>query len=114
MGHEVLVVDDTREVVELLVEVHEDEGYAVRVAGDGFAALAEVERARPNLVITDGMHPGPDGIALARLLHGMDIPVILASGFGTDPQLAGVRFLAKPFDLDELLAVVAAEVRAKE
>ena len=114
MGRDVLVVDDARDIADLLTHILEGEGYDVRVAEDGFAAWAEVERARPDLVITDEMHPGPDGIALARILHGMDISVILASGFGTGPQLAGVRFLAKPFDLDELLAVVAAEVRAKE
>ena len=106
MGRDVLVVDDARDIADLLTHILEDEGYDVRVAEDGFAAWAEVERARPDLVITDEMHPGPTGTALARRLLDLAIPVIIASG-GPVPCLAGVRCIAKPFNLDELLAAVA-------
>ena len=108
--HEILVVDD--DLADFLAVILEDAGYRVRTTTDGMAALEEVERARPDLVMTDVMHPGPDGITLARLLRELEIPVVLMSAGSPDPRLPGVRFLPKPFDIDRLLAVVEAAVTA--
>ncbi len=77
----VLVVDDDRLIRQLLADFFADEGYEVRCAGDGFAALSEVERDPPDLVVTDLMMPRLDGAGfIARLAElGYRAPIIAMS-----------------------------------
>ena len=109
----ILVVDDEPAILESIVEVLRDEGYAVEAARDGRSALALFERTSPELVLMDVMMPGIDGRAayLAMRAHpqGQDIPVVLMSAAADPSRLdPGVTaFLAKPFDLDALLNLVA-------
>ena len=107
-GQTVLVVDDERYIVDLLSDLLEAEGYDVRRAYDGLAALEEVERAAPDLVITDVMMPRLDGLTLIRHLRqrNTDLPIVLMSAAVADPAQPDVRFVAKPFDIDNMLAVV--------
>jgi CheY-like chemotaxis protein len=102
----VLIVDDERLVEELLAALLEDGGYAVRRAYDGEAALRDVERARPDLVLSDVAMPGLSGIELAERLAERAVPVVLISAAVADPGLPGVPFVAKPIDLGRVLAVV--------
>ena len=109
MAAKVLVVDDDRLICRLLADFFEDEGYDVRCAGDGLAALAEVERDLPDLVVTDLMMPRLDGAGLvARLVElGSGVPVIVMSA--AHSRGAGVPatcFVEKPFDFDDLVDVV--------
>lgn len=110
----VLVAEDEPTIREMLTEVLRDEGYRVLVAPDGLAALGVLARETPDLVLTDAMMPGLDGLALVRRLRedpqSAGVPVVLMSAvLRADPDvLPGVRFLAKPFDLTRLLEVVAA------
>ncbi len=102
----VLVVDDEAAIADMLAACLADEGYAVRTVYDGAAALAEVERDPPDLVVSDVMMPGVGGDAVAMRLRERGIPVVLMSAVRRDVRLPGVECLPKPFDLDTFLAVV--------
>lgn len=108
----VLIVDDEPSIVDLLCEFLRDVGYRALLARNGRTALAIARREHPALVITDRNMPGIDGIDLLRRLRSSpmtsDIPVVIMSS--TRPTTEGaerVPFLAKPFDLDDMLAAVA-------
>jgi DNA-binding response OmpR family regulator len=104
----ILVVDDERSICDLLAELLADEGYRVNRAYDGLAALAAAERQRPDLILTDVMMPGLDGVSLVRRLRdrGVRAPAVLMSAVFADVDLPHVRFVPKPFDVDDVLAVV--------
>lgn len=103
----VLIVDDERYIVDLLSDLLEDEGYTVLRAADGQAALDVLDRHQPDLVVTDVMMPRIDGVRLLSIIREQhkDLPVILMSAAVT-PRLAGVPFLPKPFDIEDLLALI--------
>ena len=107
----ILVVDDEPHIADLLAEALGDEGYRVRRAYDGLAALAAADEADPDVVVTDVMMPGLDGVDLARRLRERGVPVVLMSAARTTVDLPGVRFVPKPFDLDEMLAAVSRALR---
>jgi CheY-like chemotaxis protein len=113
MAARIVVADDDPDIAEIFRQVLEDEGYAVATAGDGARALALVERARPALVLADLLMPALDGAALARrvaALPGPPIPFLLTSASRPRDTPPGVAFLPKPFELEELLAMVRALV----
>lgn len=103
----VLIVDDEPEIVDLLSQLLEDEGYRVASAFDGLAAYEKVGELRPDLVIADVMMPRMDGFTLVdRLADGeYPVPVILMSA-AVESRRHGVPFISKPFDLGELLDLV--------
>lgn len=103
----VLVVDDERQIVDLLVELFEDEGYRVQRAYDGLAALAVIERAIPDLVVADVMMPRLDGISMYKEIRARvpGLPIILMSAAVT-PRSLDALFIPKPFDIDTLLDAV--------
>lgn len=109
----VLVVDDEPAVRRLLVEVLRDEGYQTLAAEDGARALEMAAKRRPDIVLSDVMMPRLDGLALAARFARWDppVPVILMSAVYAT-RLPGVPFVAKPFDLDTVLSVLAAMVDA--
>jgi CheY-like chemotaxis protein len=104
----ILIVDDEPAIVDLLSQLLEDEGYRVVSAGDGQAAWETARELRPDLVIADVMMPRMDGLALVdRLANGSrPVPVILMSA-AVESRRQGVPFIAKPFDLGELLDLVS-------
>jgi CheY-like chemotaxis protein len=97
-------------VVESLV------GVRAEVAGDGLSVLASVERERPRIILLDLMMPGLDGLQVTRQLKGdpatADIPIIAVSAMARpDDREAALAagcndFLRKPFELDDLEAVI--------
>lgn len=103
----VLVVDDERYIVDLLSDLLEDEGYRVLRAYDGLAALEQISRHPPDLVVADVMMPRLDGLSLADEIttRGLDIPIILMSAAVT-PRTGGVAFIPKPFDIDTMLLLI--------
>lgn len=107
----VLIADDEPAIVDLLADFLEDHGYDVRKASDGAVALRMVLQQRPNLVIADVMMPRLDGYELAKqiAIGARDVPVILMSA-AVVPRGAEVAFIAKPFDLDDLLEMVMRSV----
>ena len=115
----VLVVDDEADTREVLDSALSYAGYEVRVAADGRAAIAAVERAEPDVLVLDVVLPVLDGIDLVRLLrdHGDTVPVLfLSARAGLDDRIAGLRaggddYLTKPFSVVEVIARVDALVR---
>jgi diguanylate cyclase (GGDEF)-like protein/PAS domain S-box-containing protein len=113
---DILVVDDTEMVLNLITKFLTIEGYQVRSADSGAAALASVEAKSPELILMDILMPGMDGFEVLRQLkareESRDIPVIFLSGLREVEQrveglkLGAVDFISKPFERDELLARV--------
>jgi CheY-like chemotaxis protein len=108
----VLVVDDEPVLRTIVREILHEEGYAVIEAADGRVMLEMMERERPDLVLMDVMMPGVDGREAYRQLRSrpehQDVPVVMMSAavpsHGLDPSIAG--FMAKPFDLNQLVELV--------
>jgi DNA-binding response OmpR family regulator len=108
MERTILVVDDDPTLAATLVELFIDEGYLARCVHDGIAALREIERGPPDLVISDILLPGMSGLTLLQevRLRGLTLPIVFMSSVVRRLSVPHVRFLAKPFDLDELLHTV--------
>jgi two-component system alkaline phosphatase synthesis response regulator PhoP len=116
----VLIVDDEQHIrllIEQTLEELLDEGVELYTASDGEEALAVIEAQRPDLVFLDVMMPKRNGIEACRAVRdelGLDsgavhIVLLTAKGQSTDREAglaAGAdRYLTKPFDPDELLAI---------
>lgn len=106
----VLVVDDEPILRRFVAQVLTAAGYEVLTAVDGreAQAIAEHAQAELDLVLTDIRMPNLDGLELGRALAALrpQLPVIYMSGFGAPAaaDMPAVRFIAKPFHPDELLA----------
>jgi CheY-like chemotaxis protein len=108
----VLVVDDDPAIRESVAEILELEGYAPMTAGNGQEALAVVAQTAPDLVLLDMRMPIMDGWSFAREIAprraGLKLLVMTAAqdaeAWANQVQADG--FLAKPFDLDVMLAEV--------
>ena len=108
----ILIVEDEEPVREMVAMILEEAGYQTLQAMHGRQALDVVATERPDLVLADIMMPVLGGADLCRSLKAAPdtrrIPVILMSA-GSQRLAAGAgadAFLAKPFDLDQLEAVV--------
>src|SRR5881398_2388400 len=116
MALDVLVVDDEADIRELVSGVLEDEGYAVRTAGDSSETLEAIEERRPSMVLLDVWLQGSrlDGLQLLQEIKRRDstIPVLMISGHGNlDTAVAAVRegaidFIEKPFEAERLIYLV--------
>jgi len=108
----VVVAEDDRDTLEVLLTLLADAGYSVAGAADVFTALAKVLTIRPDLVLLDYGLPAPrDGEEFLRRkaadLRIASIPVIVMSAYTLSLTIAGtVGALRKPFALAELLAMV--------
>lgn len=104
----ILVVDDDGVLCDLLHDLLTEEGYEVRCARHGLAALDEIGRSLPDLVLTDIQMPHLDGLGLLSCLKNQSValPVVLMSAVRPDDLPEGVAFVAKPFDLDDLLVTI--------
>ena len=116
MTLEILVVDDERDIRELVAGVLSDEGYECRTSGDSAGALVEIDRKRPSLVLLDvWLHGSPmDGLEVLDAIKQRepDLPVIIFSGHGNiDTAVSAVSrgamdFIEKPFEAEKLLHLV--------
>ena len=116
MALDILVVDDERDIRELVAGVLEDEGYGTRSAGDSDSALEAIAVRRPSLVLLDVWLQGSrlDGLELLEEIKRRDpsIPVLVISGHGSiDTAVAAIRrgavdFIEKPFEAERLLLMV--------
>ncbi|WP_026129659.1 MULTISPECIES: response regulator transcription factor [Nocardiopsis] len=115
----VLIADDDRAIRESLERALQLEGYTVRTAADGVQALAAVHADPVDLLVLDVMMPGVDGLGVARVLRAEQdrTPILmLTARVETPERVAGLDagaddYLAKPFELDELLARLRALLR---
>jgi len=113
----VLVVDDDPAIREFVSDILELEGYEVRLAEDGFAALAQIATDRPDCVLLDVMMPGMSGHEVLAAIRtadgGPQLPVIVLTAAADEAQSwqawsGGVDYvLAKPFDAEQLLRFLA-------
>ena len=112
MPRTLLVVEDEPSIAELVRLILEGAGHRVTVAGDGRAALRRLGEAPYDLVVSDVLLPFLDGAALARAMQAdpalRAIPLVLMSAghVAADGAAPHAAFLRKPFDLEELLAIV--------
>ena len=115
MRSRILVVDDDRAVLDAVSDTLLDEGYEAMMAASAAEALRVLERERPDLIITDFMMPGTNGVQfLSEVLKRYGaIPALLVTA--SPPRFAGDAVRAaglsnpvvkKPFDLAALLALV--------
>ena len=116
-GH-ILIVDDQREICDLVQEYLSSEGYRVSTAHDGAGMRRVIAQDPVDLVILDLMLPGEDGLTLARSLREeSSVGIIILTGRGeTVDRIIGLEmgaddYLPKPFHLRELLARVKSVLR---
>jgi two-component system alkaline phosphatase synthesis response regulator PhoP len=114
----ILVVDDERNIVELLRLYLEKEGFAVVAAGDGEQALVQYERTDPDLVVLDLMLPKLDGFEVCRELRRRgDVPILMLTARSEDVdaivglELGADDYVTKPFNPRALVARVKAILR---
>ncbi len=116
MAIDILIVDDEKDIRDLVAGVLSDEGYECRTAGDSRAALAAVDERRPSLVLLDvWLHGSPmDGLEVLDAIKARepDLPVIIFSGHGNiDTAVSAIGrgamdFIEKPFEAERLLLLV--------
>ena len=118
MAVSVLIVEDDRNIAELLQMYLEKEGYAVTIAADGGQGLAKFRAIKPDLVLLDVMMPVMDGWAVCRAIRAeSQTPVIMLTAKGeTDDKVAGLKngaddYVTKPFEMKEVLARIEAVLR---
>jgi two-component system, OmpR family, alkaline phosphatase synthesis response regulator PhoP len=109
----VLVADDELPLLNVLAAVLEYEGYRVVTATDGKEVLRRVSEEKPDVVLCDVMMPLMDGRDVYRTLRAdpryQHMPLVLMSAAYGSLELAGfddVTFIAKPFDLDDIVQLV--------
>jgi len=117
MALDILIVDDERDIRELVSGVLEDEGYETRTAADSSEALLALDERRPSLVLLDVWLQGSklDGLQLLEEIKRRDpsLPVLMISGHGNlDTAVAAIRqgaidFIEKPFEAGHLVHLVA-------
>jgi two-component system, OmpR family, response regulator len=116
MAYKVLVVDDDKDLRGLVHAALAREGYQVLIAPDAFRGLEVLARERPDVALLDIMMPGMDGLEMLSRLreHDGDVRVIMMTAVSTPAAAASALrdqacdFLAKPFDIDQMLSAVRA------
>ncbi|KIC11299.1 ATPase AAA [Leisingera sp. ANG-M1] len=113
---DILIVDDERDIRELISDILEDEGYATRKAGSSDECMARLEEAEPALMILDIWLKDSqmDGIDILKAVKRdtPDIPVVIISGHGNvEIAVAAIKqgaydFIEKPFNIDQLMVVI--------
>lgn len=116
MAERLLVVDDEVNLLRAVAAMLRTEGYEVTTARSGRDALTHVARSVPDLVVSDIRMPGMDGYQLARALRDSPrtslVPIVFLTAKGeTEDRVEGFRtgvdaYLTKPFEPEELLAVI--------
>jgi DNA-binding response OmpR family regulator len=114
----ILVVDDEKNIVQLARLYLNNEGYRVEAAHDGKQALEKARALKPDLIVLDIMMPEMDGLTVCKELRKTsNVPVIILTARGDDVdrivglELGADDYLAKPFELRELLARIRAVLR---
>lgn len=117
----ILVVEDTRELAQVIARELAAAGYNVLGVGDGLSAVEAHAREQPDLVILDWMLPGIDGLeVLRRLRQRAPTPVLMLTARSEEAdrviglEVGADDYLTKPFSMRELVARVRALLRREE
>ncbi|MCF6321059.1 MAG: sigma-54 dependent transcriptional regulator [Rhizobiaceae bacterium] len=115
MASDILIVDDEKDIRDLVAGILEDEGHEARTAGDSDQALAIIRERRPNLIFLDIWIQGSklDGLELLDIItkEHPDLPIVMISGHGNIEtavsaiQRGAYDFIEKPFKVDRLVLV---------
>jgi DNA-binding response OmpR family regulator len=124
MRKNILIVEDEKDIIEVLRYYLEKENYRVHVAEDGFSAFEIAAKIVPNLILLDLMLPGLDGIEVCRKLKTderlREIPVIMVTAKAEEADkirgldIGADDYVTKPFSAKELVARVKAHLRRRE
>ena len=113
---DILIVDDERDIRELISDILIDEGYKTRLAGTSDSAMRQIADERPAMLVLDIWLKGSamDGIDILKSVKANypDIPVVIISGHGNiEIAVAAIKqgafdFIEKPFNIDQLIVVI--------
>jgi DNA-binding response OmpR family regulator len=116
LTRDVLVVEDDREINELVGAYVQIAGFEYRSALDGASALAEAREKQPSLIVLDLMLPDTDGFEVCRRLKSNEdtaqIPIVMLTALSDEEHQRKGRecgasdYITKPFDPDRLLAAI--------
>ena len=119
---DILVVDDEPDIRDLVADILGDEGHGTRLAWDSDSALAEIDKAAPDLIILDIWlkESRLDGIEILKKVRrdNPEIPVVIISGHGNiEIAVAAIKqgaydFIEKPFNIDQLMVVITRALEA--
>ncbi|MCX7635904.1 MAG: response regulator, partial [Syntrophales bacterium] len=117
----IIVVDDEKDIADLVAFHLEKEGFTVTKASDGGKALEMIRRSKPDLVVLDLMLPGMPGLEICRVLRQKaetaQIPIIMLTAKGDQVdriiglELGADDYIVKPYELREVLARVRSVLR---
>jgi DNA-binding response OmpR family regulator len=117
----ILVIDDEKDLIELVRYNLEKEGYDIIAAGDGPSGMEVIRKHRPDLVVLDLMMPGMDGLAVCQQLRSDArvgrVPIIMLTAKATEAdrivglELGADDYITKPFSPREVVARVKAVLR---
>ena len=118
MPRKVLIVEDDRNIGDLLRLYLEKEGMECQVAGDGLVGLEKFNQFQPDLILLDIMLPGMDGWSVCRKVRETSkVPIIMLTAKGElEDKVSGLEmgaddYITKPFEMKEVLARVHAVLR---
>ena len=121
MGRNILVVEDDRNISDLIHMYLVKEGFDVRIAGDGGKAIEEFQKSPPDLILLDIMLPVMDGWAVcAKIRETSQVPIIMltAKSEGFDRihglEMGADDYIVKPFEMKEHIARINAVLRRTE
>ncbi len=125
MSHQrsrILIVDDEKDICDIVFRMLESEGFAPIIAHDGQTALEMIRRGMPDLVVSDVRMPKMDGMELLQRTKKLDanLPVILITGWGgIDGAVQAVKqgaydYLAKPLDRSELASKIRKALEGRQ
>lgn len=121
---DILIIDDERDIRELVSDILKDEGYETRTAANSETCMAEIEKAQPGLMILDIWlkDSAMDGIDILVKVkrERPEIPIVIISGHGNiEIAVAAIKqgaydFIEKPFNIDQLLVVIRRAMEASK
>ena len=121
MGRNILVVEDDKNISDLIHMYLVKEGFDVRIAGDGGKALEEFQKKEPDLILLDIMLPVMDGWAVcAKIRETSKVPIIMLTAKSeVFDRIQGLEmgaddYIVKPFEMKELMARINAVLRRSE
>jgi len=118
----ILIVDDRKNILEVLSSILEDEGYEVTTAINADAGIEIVSSVLPDVVVSDIKMPGMDGISFQKVINEIDgdIPVILITAYGSiESAVEAIKqgaydYLTKPIDHDRLKIIIQRAIEKKK